>query len=71
MQVLISFKCEGFKHVKMVLDLHFEQIWLWCEYQIAGDGGDWRDSGNFDLDGNGGWRDSMMIREKGILVVVW
>ena len=54
MQVLISFKCEGFKHVKMVLDLHFEQIWLWCEYQIAGDGGDWRDSGNFDLDDNGG-----------------
>ena len=28
MQVLISFKCEGFKHVKMVLDLHFEQTWL-------------------------------------------
>lgn len=50
MQVLISLKCEGFKHVKMVLDLHFEQTWLWYEYQIAGDGGDWRDSGNFDLD---------------------
>ena len=70
MQVLISFKCEGFKHVKMVLDLHFEQIWLWCEEQIAGDGGDWRDSGNFDLDDNVDEEIAWWL-EKGILVVVW